>query len=111
MASQKEAIFFALDVAKTAFPLRVLTGADSMYPNSYPFIEGSIPAAARGTSYFRAWAQALRIAGNSGASYHAWKNRMSPSRSSCTNCGQDRAMLSTVGLITLKQGDRPSAPR
>jgi hypothetical protein len=35
---------WAVDSTKTTFPLRVLTGADGMYPSSYPFINRQIPA-------------------------------------------------------------------
>ena len=37
---------WALDSAKTVFPLRVLTGGDSMYPTSYPSIDRPIPVGA-----------------------------------------------------------------
>jgi len=35
---------WALDAAKTTFPLTVLTGQDGMYPTSYPFINRQVPA-------------------------------------------------------------------
>lgn len=35
---------WALDSAKTTFPLRILTGKDSMYPSSFPFIDRQVPA-------------------------------------------------------------------
>jgi len=35
---------WALDAAKTTFPLRILTGKDAMYPSSFPFINRPIPA-------------------------------------------------------------------
>jgi len=35
---------WALDAAKTIFPLRILTGRDSMYSTSYPFIDRQVPA-------------------------------------------------------------------
>jgi hypothetical protein len=34
---------WALDSAKTIFPLLVFTGADSMYPTSFPFINRQVP--------------------------------------------------------------------
>jgi hypothetical protein len=35
---------WALDAAKTVFPLQILTGLDTMYPTSYPSINRPIPA-------------------------------------------------------------------